>query len=148
MINGGMKGVQVRKRNGKIEEFDITKIAVAIYRTRLDANQEKSLTQCINEAKEVIADMKPEDTVDIEKIQDAIERYFIRKDELDIFKMFTFFREMRRQDRLNPWANNDERQDLILQKYLIPGETKAAFLNRVSLGDAKLLKIFRNREGI
>lgn len=37
---------------------------------------------------------------------------------------------------------------MILQKYLIKGETKREFLERISIGDTKLMKIFRNREGI
>ena len=141
--------MQVKKRDGQIEQFDVLKIAKAIYKARLDAGQNKDLDFCVNEA-ETITDSLPNGGKiwDIEKIQDAIERHLIKNDELDVFKLFTFYREKRRQDRLNPWSNNDERQDLILQKYLLKNETKAEFIDRISLGNSNLAKIFRDREGI
>ncbi len=37
---------------------------------------------------------------------------------------------------------------MILQKYLIKNETKKEFIERISLGNSNLAKIFRNREGI
>jgi ribonucleoside-diphosphate reductase alpha chain len=139
--------MQVRKRTGQIEEFDISKVAKAIYKARLDANVSQTLEESFIEARKVLNHLNKE-IVEIEEIQDAIESNFIKNDEIEVFKAFTFYREMRRQDRINPWANNDERQDLILEKYLIKGETKKEFLERISLNNHKLLKIFRNREGI
>jgi ribonucleoside-diphosphate reductase alpha chain len=140
--------MQVRKRNGKVEEFDITKIAKAIYKARLDAKQDKSVEDCLNEAKKIMKDLRNGQAIDIETIQDAIETYFIKNDEIEVFKLFTFYREMRRQERENPWANNDERQDIILSKYTGKGETKKEFIKRISIGNQYLEKIFRNREAI
>ena len=140
---------QVRKRNGQIEQFDLIKIAKAIYKARVDAGQDKDLEYCVNEAKEIKATLPNHDSVlDIEFIQDAIEKYLIKKDELEVFKLFTFYRAKRTQDRLSPWSSNDERQDLILQKYTKKNETKAQFIERISLGNPNLAKIFRNKEGI
>jgi ribonucleoside-diphosphate reductase alpha chain len=125
------------------------KIAKAIYRARIDANQEKTLEECVKEAREVelILD-KTVSVIDIESIQDAIEKYFLKKDEVEVFKAFTFYRSKRKQDRENPWSNNDERQDIILQKYLKKNETKKEFIERISMGKQSLAKIFRNREAI
>lgn len=94
---------QVRKRNGQIEQFDLIKIAKAIYKARVDAGQDKDLEYCVNEAKEIKATLPNYDSVlDIEFIQDAIEKYLIKKDELEVFKLFTFYRAKRTQDRLSP----------------------------------------------
>lgn len=140
--------MQVRKRNGELEDFDILKIAKAIYRARLDAGQEKELDECVEEAQFIVKNILNGKVLDIETIQDAIERHFIKNDDIEVFKLFTFYREKRRQDRTNPWANNDERQDIILGKYLLPNESKKEFLERISFGNTSLMKVFRNREGI
>ena len=67
---------------------------------------------------------------------------------IDSFKQFTIYREKRAADRENPWSTNDDRQDLILSKYTIQGESKKEFIDRVTFGNTDLAKIFRNREGI
>jgi ribonucleoside-diphosphate reductase alpha chain len=140
--------LQVKKRNGDIQEFDIIKIAKAIYKARIDAVKDKTLEDCVTEAQEVMKTIPQEEVVEIEVIQDGIEAYLMKKNELEVFKNFTFYREKRRQDRLNPWSNNDERQDLILQKYTKKGENKKEFIDRISIGNPQLAKIFRNREAI
>jgi len=100
-------------------------------------------------AKAVIATLPNSNSIlEIEQIQDAIERYLIKNDEIEVFKNFTFHREKQRQDRSYPWSNNDERQDIILEKYTKEGETKAEFIERISIGNSNLAKIFRNKEGL
>lgn len=94
---------QIRKRNGKIQDFDIIKIAKSIYKARIDAGREKSLEYCVEEAKEVRSSLPNDGTiVDIEEIQNAIELYLIKKDEIEVFKLFTFYRARRKQERMNP----------------------------------------------
>jgi hypothetical protein len=46
--------MQVQKRNGELETFNINKMAKAIYNARLDANEEKTIEECIAEAREVL----------------------------------------------------------------------------------------------
>lgn len=67
---------------------------------------------------------------------------------IESFKQFTIYRENRTRDRENPWSTNDDRQDLILSKYTLDGENKKQFIERVTIGNSNLTKIFRNREGI
>ena len=67
---------------------------------------------------------------------------------IESFKQFTIYRENRAKDRENPWSTNDDRQDLILSKYTKDGESKKEFIERVTIGNSDLAKIFRNREGI
>ena len=45
--------MEVKKRDGQIESFDVLKIAKAIYKARLDAGQNKDLEFCVNEAKTI-----------------------------------------------------------------------------------------------
>ena len=141
--------MKVRKRNGKERGFDLTKIAKAIYKARIDANQDRTLEECIEEAK-IIKETLPNggSILSIEEIQDAIKLYFIKNGEIEVFKLFTFYREKRKHDRMFPWSDNDERQDMILSKYTIDKETKKEFIDRISIGSSDLAKIFRNKEGI
>ena len=140
---------EVVKRNGSIEPFNILKIASAIYKTRKDNGQDVTIDDCVAEARKIVEDLKnKKEPVPIEEIQDAIEDHFFKSGETKVFKSFVFYREKKAKERENPWVDSDERQDLILQKYLIKGETKKDFLNRISNGNYKLLKIFRNREAI
>jgi hypothetical protein len=46
--------MQVQKRNGETQSFDINKMAKAIYNARLDANEERTIEECIAEAREVL----------------------------------------------------------------------------------------------
>jgi hypothetical protein len=46
--------MQVQKRNGELESFNINKMAKAIYNARLDANEERTIEECIAEAREVL----------------------------------------------------------------------------------------------
>ena len=140
---------QVIKRNGSVVPFDILKIAGAIYKTRKDNGLDIKIDQCEEEAWKIVESLKDrEEPVPIEDIQDAIEDYFFTNGEMKIFKSFVFYREKRAAERKTPWKDTDERQDMILGKYLIKGETKKEFLDRISNGNHNLLKIFRSREAI
>ena len=46
--------MQVQKRNGTVEPFNINKMAKAIYKARLDANEEKTIEECVVEAREIL----------------------------------------------------------------------------------------------
>lgn len=141
--------MQVQKRNGQTESFNINKMAKAIYNARLDANEEKTIEECILEAHEVLEWLPyGERVITIEEIQDAIENNFMQQGNIESFKQFTIYRENRTRDRENPWSTNDDRQDLILSKYTLDGENKKQFIERVTIGNTNLTKIFRNREGI
>lgn len=94
--------MQVKKRNGSLEDFDIIKIAKAIYKARIDAGYNKTLEECVSEAKKIVSGIVNGKVLDIETIQDEIEKYFIKNDDIEVFKLFTFYREKRRQDRMNP----------------------------------------------
>jgi ribonucleoside-diphosphate reductase alpha chain len=46
------------------------------------------------------------------------------------------------------WDNLDERQEVVLSKYKLKGETHEEFLKRVTFGNEELFEIFKNKEGI
>jgi hypothetical protein len=46
--------MRVQKRNGEVQKLDINKMAKAIYKARLDANEEKTMEDCLTEAREVL----------------------------------------------------------------------------------------------
>ena len=142
--------MKVIKRNGSVENFDIKKIAEALQRVyRETGDRTKTKKLCKEQAKEISDKyFERNEDIDIELIQDDVENYLMEKKEFDVARAYIKYREKQKADRENPWSDNDERQDIILGKYLIKGESKKAFLNRISFGNSKLEKIFRNREGI
>lgn len=142
--------MNVIKRNGSVESFDINKISTAIYKVyREVGDRSKTKKICKEQAKEIAFKYLETNTdIDIERIQDDVENYLMDNKQFDAAKAFIKYRHRKNEERENPWRDNDERQDLILGKYLVKGETKKDFLKRVTFNNYKLEKIFRNREAV
>lgn len=138
----------VLKRNGSKEPFDILKIANAMQKAYKSVNIDFSDEECLKQAKEITKNYKESQEVHIEKIQDDVELFLMEIKQYEAAKAYIKYREKQRSDRENPWADNDERQDLILSKYLLPGEDKKAFIKRIAFGRSSLEKIFRHKEAI
>ena len=138
----------VIKRNGVKEKFDKKKIAEAMYKAYRSVGIKKTKAQCLENAKLISQGFSDLNEVSIEKIQDSVELFLMESKDYDVAKAYIKYREKQRLDRENPWSDNDERQDLILQKYLLPNETKKEFLKRVSFNRPALEKILRHKEAI
>ncbi len=138
----------VIKRNGEKEEFDLNKIAHALRKAYLSVNKEITQKECIEQAKIITSDYNEGDEINIEKIQDNVELFLMETKNYEVAKAYIKFREKQRIDREHPWSDNDERQDLILEKYLLHNESKRAFLKRISFGRPSLEKILRHKEAI
>ncbi len=138
----------VIKRNGEKEEFDLNKIAHALRKAYLSVNKKITQKECIEQAKIITSDYNEGDEINIEKIQDNVELFLMETKNYEVAKAYIKFREKQRIDREHPWSDNDERQDLILEKYLLHNESKRAFLKRVSFGRPSLEKILRHKEAI
>jgi len=139
----------VIKRNGVKEKFDIEKIASAMYKAYVSVGDKITFEECLSQAKLITKDLLangPE--ISIEKIQDCVELYLMDSKKYETAKAYIKYREKQRLDRENPWSDNDERQDIILQKYLLDGETKREFIKRVSIKRPALEKILRHKEAI
>lgn len=138
----------VIKRNGEKEEFDLNKIVQALRKAYLSVNKQISEKECIEQAKIITSDYNEGDEINIEKIQDNVELFLMETKNYEVAKAYIKFREKQRIDREHPWSDNDERQDLILEKYLLHNESKKAFLKRISFGRPSLEKILRHKEAI
>ena len=138
----------VIKRNGVQEKFDKKKIADAMYKAYRSSGIKKSKAVCLEYAKKICDDFEGVEEVSIEKIQDSVELFLMENKDYEVAKSYIKYREKQRIDRENPWSDNDERQDLILQKYLLKNETKKEFLKRVSFKRPALEKILRHKEAI
>lgn len=138
----------VIKRNGVKEKFDVEKIANAMHKAYLSVGEEITKAECLVQAKFITKDLRKEADVSIEKIQDCVELYLMDTKKYETAKAYIKYREKQRLDRENPWSDNDERQDMILQKYLLHNESKKDFIKRVSIKRPALEKILRHKEAI
>ena len=139
----------VIKRNGVKEKFDVTKIANAMCKAYTSVGEEVSYKECLDQAKFITKDLLQGSTeISIENIQDNVELYLMDTKKYEAAKAYIKYREKQRIDRENPWDDNDERQDMILQKYLLNSESKKDFIKRVSIQRPALEKILRHKEAI
>jgi ribonucleoside-diphosphate reductase alpha chain len=140
--------MQVIKRNGEKERFNLKKIASALHKAYISVGEELTLDDCIKQSENITMDYSKTDIISIEKIQDDVELFLMETKKYEVAKAYIKFREKQRIDRENPWGDNDERQDLILKKYLLHNESKKDFLKRVSFDKPSLEKIMRHKEAI
>jgi ribonucleoside-diphosphate reductase alpha chain len=139
----------VVKRNGVKEKFDVSKIANAMHKAYLSVGEEISYKECLEQAKFITKDLLQNGSeISIEKIQDCVELYLMDTKKYETAKVYIKYREKQRLDRENPWNDNDERQDIILSKYLLDNENKKEFIKRVSIKRPALEKILRHKEAI
>jgi ribonucleoside-diphosphate reductase alpha chain len=140
--------MKVIKRNDLTENFNINKIAKAL----LGVYQELGLTytfdECLTHTHSILEGYKHLDTIHIEDIQNDVEIFLMKNISVDAARAYIRYRDIKAQNRAHPWHDFDERQDLILSKYLKPNETKKEFIERISLGQSSLAKIFRNKEAL
>jgi len=139
----------VIKRNGVKEKFDVAKIANAMLKAYLSVGEKIDFDECLEQAEYITKDLLEKNTeISIENIQDNVELYLMETKKYEAAKAYIKYREKQRLDRENPWGDNDERQDLILQKYLLDNETKRDFIKRVAINRPALEKILRHKEAI
>ncbi|MDD3123613.1 MAG: adenosylcobalamin-dependent ribonucleoside-diphosphate reductase [Candidatus Izemoplasmatales bacterium] len=138
----------VTKRNGSNEFFDIRKIAVAMHKAYKGVGSNFTEDDCLEQAKRITGSYSPDEDINIERIQDDVELFLMETKQYEAAKAYIKYREKKKQEREHPWKDNDERQDLILQKYILHNESKQDFLKRISLGKASLEKVFRKKEAI
>lgn len=141
--------MNIIKRNGEIENFDINKIANALYKVYKEIGTEKTIKECFKEAESLTEPYEESGKIfDVEAVQDDVELYLIKSDQYEAARAYIKYRETKKEQRKNPWSDMDERQEIILRKYTKKGESKKDFISRISLGKTSLEKIFRNREAL
>lgn len=144
------KTTYIIKRDGSTERFNKKKLSNAMYKAHKSVGVKITKQETDRHTDEIINlhGYYNMDDLTIERIQDDVEMFLMDKKYFETAKGYITYRREQEIIRENPWADNDERQDLILQKYLINGETKKDFINRISYGNPKLNKIFRKKEAI
>lgn len=142
--------MKVIKRNGKLEDFNHQKISMALKKTFGNNINDEILKEIDIITLEIVKKYQKRkiEKIHVEDVQDDVELMLMRRGHYTYAKGFITYRNMKTEQRENPWANNDERQDIILEKYLIDAETKKDFIERIAYGHTTLEKIFRNREAL
>jgi ribonucleoside-diphosphate reductase alpha chain len=138
----------VIKRNGSKEKFNEEKIASALNKVYTELERNITFEDCLLQAKKIANSYKGLKDINIEKIQDDVELHLMKVKDFEAAKAYIMYRAQQRTERENPWSDMDERQKMILSKYLINGETNADFIKRISIGKSSLEKILRKKEAV
>lgn len=138
----------VLKRNGTKEKFDLKKIAGAMFKAYQNVSSNYTFEDCLEQARKITKTYKKIKEINIESIQDDVEVFLMESKEYQAAISYIKYRQKQKDKRNNPWSDNDERQDMILTKYLLAGETKKQFIERTTFGRLALRKIFRNKEAV
>ncbi|MGL5329594.1 MAG: ATP cone domain-containing protein, partial [Peptostreptococcaceae bacterium] len=144
-------------RNGTVEEFDLNKIARAIRKSMIDAGKEnpeitdESFKESLNEnsvniALQVSNNINEKNIDNVEAIQDEVENVLMDKGYKKAAKAFILYRNKRTEIRNRPWELNELQRSILNKKYLQPGETFDAWIERVSNGNNKLAKLIRDKK--
>ena len=99
--------MNVIKRNGSIEPFDINKISTAMYKAyREVGDKTKTKKICKEQARQIvdlyIVDPSLGNYLDIERIQDDVENYLMESKHFAAAKAFIKYREKKAEERKNP----------------------------------------------
>jgi ribonucleoside-diphosphate reductase alpha chain len=100
--------VVVRKRNEKVEPFDVSKIEKSIHKCLAPAKRYSPETPFLEEARRLAADIAKDlcgeggcldHPVSVETIQDAVEKHLMANEYYDQAKAYILFREKHREQR-------------------------------------------------
>ena len=92
---------QVRKRDGKIENFDKTKIANAIYKAAIacDGNDKERAVFLADEVEKTLNNKYGSKMPTVEEIQDVVEKTLIENRHAKVAKAFILYREKHYRER-------------------------------------------------
>jgi len=96
--------MNVIKRNGTKEQFDVNKIATALYKVYMEiGDRSKTKKLCKEQAKVISAHyLENNKDIDIELIQDDVENYLMETKQFLAAKAFIKYREKKAEERKNP----------------------------------------------
>ena len=139
--------LKVEKRNGRIVDYDESKIAIAIEKAMAET-QEGVDQACAQEIAQKVTESFEKNQVDrlgIEQIQDSIELYLMQV-RPDVAKKYILYREERTRLREQGWNMNDLQRDIYEKKYRHNMESFESFLNRVSGGNEAIEKATKDKK--
>ena len=143
---GGIMG-KVVKRNGRVVDYDQSKIEIAIQKAMAETDQAVDEACAKSVADQVTKEFveKGQDQIGIEQIQDAVELKLMQV-RPDVAKKYILYREERTRLREQGWAMNDLQRDIYEKKYRYKGESFEDFLHRVSGNNEAIEKAIRDKK--
>ena len=101
IIHARMAIYKIRKRNGAIDSFDVTRIEAAIKKA-FEATGSTDFGEVANLAKKVSKEVEKKvgnEIPDIEMIQDTVEAVLIKEEFVEVAKAFILYRQKRAESR-------------------------------------------------
>lgn len=137
--------LKVEKRNGNVVEFENDKIELAI--TKAMRETEKGVDESLagEIASLIEEELKEEEVVSIEKIQDLVEIHLM-KSRPDVARKYIIYREERAKLREQGWDMSDLQRDIYEKKYRYENENFDDFLERVSGGNSPIKKAIKDKK--
>lgn len=138
--------MQIRKRNGKLVEFDELKIIRAIEKAMAETKDGVDRYVSMSIAKKIKEELEKQDEIkSVEDIQDMVE-VELMKVRPDVAKKYILYREKRAQIRQNGWEMTDLQRDIFKNKYEHNNEGFFNFVNRVAGGNDYTAKLIVNKK--
>ncbi len=138
--------MQIRKRNGKLVEFDELKIIRAIEKAMAETKDGVDRYVSMSIAKKIKEELSKQDEIkSVEDIQDMVE-IELMKVRPDVAKKYILYREKRAQIRQNGWEMTDLQRDIFKNKYEHNNEGFFNFVNRVAGGNDYTAKLIVNKK--
>lgn len=138
--------MQIRKRNGKLVEFDELKIIRAIEKAMAETKDGVDRYVSMSIAKKIKEELEKQDEIkSVEDIQDMVE-IELMKVRPDAAKKYILYREKRAQIRQNGWEMTDLQRDIFKNKYEHNNEGFFNFVNRVAGGNDYTAKLIVNKK--
>lgn len=136
--------MQVRKRDGRIVDYDAEKIVIAVKKAMAETEKGVDEAIAIKVADAVSACLKGKAVVGIEEIQDSVEISLMEKDP-PAAKKYILYRQERAHLREQGWEMSDLQRDIYEKKYRFRSESFHDFLERVSGGNPAIKKAIANK---
>lgn len=138
--------LMVVKRNGRLIDYDGSRIILAIKKSILEGSGSKEeVAELIEEEIHNIA-LDSDYSMNVEEIQDTIEELLIKHGKSNSARRFIRYRLTRENERNKKWEMNDLQYDIWSQKYEWDNEGFEGFLNRVSNGNEEVKKLIRQKK--
>lgn len=137
--------LKVEKRNGNIVEFENEKIKIAITKAMRETEEGVDEELAGEIASKIEDELKDEEVVNIEKIQDAVEVHLM-KTRSDVARKYIIYREERAKLREQGWDMTDLQRDIYEKKYRYDTESFEDFLDRVSGGNSPVKKAIKDKK--
>lgn len=137
--------IQIIKRDGKKENFNCDKIEKAIQKAINEVYGVNDLQWPREIAQSICGRFTEGDITTVEEIQDLVEIELMKRD-TKTAKAYIIYRNKRNELRNNPnWQLSELGKSIYENKYRLNGESFKDFLNRVSGGNKKIIKLMTDK---